>query len=270
MPYPAASAEQVDAFRRDGFLVVPDAVDLNDLVKLQARCEEILERKDDLAFDWAWKEGVSREERDFTIVQSSPTLIWPGEFEHAPFRTWAIEFASALLGQQVEFWYDQFLGKPPVKGGTTYWHQDEGYWGRNLDERGITCWMPFHDVSVERGCMQFIQGGHLGGVLEHRRPDGFQSDLLACEPDESRRVATPVTAGSVTFHHGKTPHMTGPNITDEWRKVLTQHLRVVGSKGEGDHYPWKVTVDQRRAGSDALPKAPSAQSKAPSARPKAQ
>jgi hypothetical protein len=28
----------------------------------------------------------------------------------------------------------------------TYWHQDEAYWGRNLCDRGITCWMPLQDV----------------------------------------------------------------------------------------------------------------------------
>ncbi len=34
------------------------------------------------------------------------------------------------------------------------------------------------------------------------------------------------------------------NTTDRWRRILTQHLRVVGSEGEGDHYRWKVYVNQ--------------------------
>jgi ectoine hydroxylase-related dioxygenase (phytanoyl-CoA dioxygenase family) len=124
------------------------------------------------------------------------------------------------------------------------WHQDEGYWGRNLDERGITCWMPMHDVDPQNGCMHFIDGGHKLGVLEHRQPDDVQSDLLYCEPDESKAVACPLRLGGVTFHHGKTPHMTPANQSSTWRRALTQHLRVVGSEGEGDHYPWKVYVNQ--------------------------
>ena len=83
------------------------------------------------------------------------------------------------------------------------WHQDEGYWGRNLDDRGITCWMPFHDVDERNGCMHFIDGGHRDGVLEHRQPEDVQSDLLFCEPDESRAVACPISLGSVTFHHSQ-------------------------------------------------------------------
>ena len=38
--------------------------------------------------------------------------------------------------------------------------------------------------------------------------------------------------------------MTTANTSREWRKVLTQHLRQKGSPNEGDHYPWKVWVDQ--------------------------
>jgi ectoine hydroxylase-related dioxygenase (phytanoyl-CoA dioxygenase family) len=170
-------------------------------------------------------------------------MFWP-DFAEAPFRRWAVEFGSALMGRPLEFWYDQLLAKPPHKSVATAWHQDEGYWGRNLDDKGITCWMPFHDVDPSNGCMHFIDGGHLDGVLEHRNPPEVQSDLLVCEPDEARSVACPIRVGSVTFHHSKTPHMTTANVTDSWRRILTQHLRAVGAEGEGDHYPWKVYVNQ--------------------------
>ena len=29
-----------------------------------------------------------------------------------------------------------------------------------------------------------------------------------------------------------------------WRKILTQHLAGAGAPGEGDHYPWKIYVNQ--------------------------
>ena len=242
--YPAATADHVAFFADHGYLVVEDAVEPTDLEELTAVCQQIMDNKETLAFDWAWEKGTAKEEREFKILQSSPTFMLGADFSQAPFRVWAVEFASALMGQPVEFWYDQFLAKPPQKSVPTQWHQDEGYWGRNLDDRGITCWMPFHDVDETNGCMCFIDGGHRDGVLEHRQPDNVQSDLLFCRPDESRAVACPVKRGSVTFHHSKTPHMTGANHTDTWRRILTQHLRVAGSKGEGDHYPWKVYVNQ--------------------------
>src|SRR5688572_319513 len=108
MPYPIADDDQIASFAEHGWLVVRDAIDPADLMLLESRCDEILERRDTLAFDWAWAEGTDRDQRDFRILQSSPTIFWP-ELMDSRFRAWAVEFASALMGRQVEFWYDQFL-----------------------------------------------------------------------------------------------------------------------------------------------------------------
>lgn len=243
MSYPACSERDTAFFREHGWLVVESAVEPADLDEARRRCQPILDHKDKLAFDWAWEKGTDRGERPFKIVQGSPTHVWK-EIADARFRRWMIAFASELMGRPVEFWYDQFLAKPPREGATTYWHQDEGYWGRNLDERGITCWMPLCDVDERNGCMHFVDGGHRDGVLAHHQPEHIQSDLLTCEPDLARAVACPIRAGGVTFHHGKTPHMTTANGSDAWRCVVTTHMRVEGSLGEGDHYPWKVYVNQ--------------------------
>jgi ectoine hydroxylase-related dioxygenase (phytanoyl-CoA dioxygenase family) len=243
MAYPQADADDVAFFAEHGWIVVADAVDPADLEVLEDRCNTILEKKETLAFDWAWDEGAERDQRDFRILQSSPTIFYP-ELNEARFRSWAIEYASTLMGRPVEFWYDQFLAKPPDVSVATRWHQDEAYWGRALADQSLTCWMPMHDVDERNGCMHFIDGGHRDGVLEHHGVPGVKSDLICCEPDESRTVACPISLGSVTFHHGKTPHMTPANLTDSWRRILTQHLRVEGAPGEGDHYPWKVYVNQ--------------------------
>jgi len=243
MTYPSCSEAQIASFRERGFLVVEGAIEADDLAEVGRRCQPILDHKEKLAFDWAWEKGTDREARAFRIVQGSPTMVWR-EIADTRFRHWMIDFASALMGRGVEFWYDQFLAKPPRDGAQTFWHQDEGYWGRNLDDRGITCWMPLVDVDARNGCMHFVAGAHREGVLEHRQPEHIQSDLLFCEPDLAREVACPIRAGSVTFHHGKTPHMTPPNHSAAWRSVVTTHMRVAGSLGEGDHYPWKVYVNQ--------------------------
>jgi ectoine hydroxylase-related dioxygenase (phytanoyl-CoA dioxygenase family) len=244
VPYPTASPDQIEFFQEHGWLVVEDAIDLDDMVTLEDRCQRIIDNKESMAFDWAWEQGTERDQRAFKILQSSPSLFWAAEFAEAPFRRWAVAFGSALMGMPLEFWYDQFLAKPPGTSVATRWHQDEGYWGRLLDDRGITCWMPFHDVDPGNGCMHFIDGGHRDGVLTHENPAEVQSDLLECAPDEARAVACPITKGSVTFHHSKTPHMTTANTSGAWRRALTQHLKLEGVEGEGDHYPWKVFVNQ--------------------------
>jgi phytanoyl-CoA hydroxylase len=241
--YPDATPEQIAFFQEHGYLVVEDAIPQDDLDELEEHCDKIILQKEKLAFDWAWDASEAKEQRSFKIVQSWPEAVWPG-VKDAAFRKWAAVFGSALLGKPVEFWYNQFLGKPPHNNAPTYWHQDEGYWGRNLDDKGITNWIPLQDVDTSNGCMHFIDGGHRQGVLEHKIVDGVKSDLLQCFPDEANAVACPIKRGSVTFHHSATPHMTTANNTDHWRKALTQHMQTADAGGEGGHYPWKIYVNQ--------------------------
>ena len=242
--YPKASPEQIGFFREHGWLVVEGAIPKPDLDELEERCEIIIREKDRLANDWAWSDKEDLKDRSFRIIQSSPSFVWK-EIREAAYRQWLLAFGSALLGLELSFWYDQFLAKPPGRSAPTYWHQDEGYWGRNLDDKGITGWIPLQDVDAVNGCMQFIDRGHLDGVLPHHLVEGMQSDLITCEVDESRRIVCPIRRGDVTFHHSKTPHMTNANTSAGWRKAVTNHMQQVGAGGEGDHYPWKVSVNQR-------------------------
>jgi hypothetical protein len=244
MAYSRLQPDQIVQFRQDGFLIVRDVIDAADLDGLIKACDRILEKKHKVAYDWAWDENRAREDRLFRIVQASPSRLNPGLLTANPFRQWMQETASSLMGFDMEFWYDQFLAKPPDISAPTAWHQDEGYWGQALDDKGVTCWMPFHDVDVNNGCMFFIPEGHKQGVLEHSQVAGVQSDLLHCQVDEARRVGCPLKLGDVTFHHGKMPHMTPVNNSDSWRRILTNHFKMVGIEGEGDHYPWKRYVNQ--------------------------
>ena len=77
-----------------------------------------------------------------------------------------------------------------------------------LNERG-------HDVSVERGCMQFIPGSHREQIRKHHRLQHLRHAhaLEADDVDVSRAVACPLRAGDVTVHMPRTLHYTGPNET---------------------------------------------------------
>jgi hypothetical protein len=244
MAYREASQADVAFFREHGWIAVEDVIPQSDLDELERRCDTLLEDKERYAFDWAWDAKEDRTTRSFRIVQSSPSLVWP-EISDQPYRKWLVGFGSALMGVEVDFWYDQFLGKPPGKSVPTYWHQDEAYWSRNLRNAGITCWMPMIDVNEQNGCMHFVDGGHIGDVLPHRGVEGMQSDILVCEPDLAKALACPIKRGSVTFHHSNMPHMTTSNTSQNWRKAVTNHLKAKTVDSDGEHYPWREYVDQR-------------------------
>ena len=246
MPYPTPTPEELNRFSEDGFLVVRNAIDAQELHSLVQMGEQLIRRPPDpKANDWDWRRGEPLEKRVWRIVQSGVDREFPW-IVTSRFRSWAARFGGLLMRQEMEFWYEQFLGKPPGIGAPTPWHQDEGYWGRTLWDRGITCWTAFHSVAPENGCMHFVRGAHRT-LLEHRNPPEMASDLLVCEiPPDAEVVACPIDAGTVTFHHSRMPHMTTGNSTDRWRLVLTQHFRNPACKDvPEDHYPWVVRVNQR-------------------------
>ena len=240
MFYAEATKEQILFFQKNGYLVAENIVDPLDLAIAEKRIRHIANNPNNFsALDWAWESG-SLSERKFNIVQVGLTPIWP-EAENMNWRIWAKQFAGQLMKFDVEFWYDQILAKPPGYGARTPWHQDEAYWGKNLEGKGITCWMPFHLVNDKNGCMRFIKKGHKTGVLEHKRP--LKSDLLSCDDQVEliNEVACPIDIGSVTFHHSATPHMSSKNNSKNWRIALAQHFSAVGVKksNKDSDYEWR-------------------------------
>src|SRR5438477_7822322 len=119
MAYPTPSEDHIASFREHGWLVVEDAIPQGDLDELDRHCERILENKEKLAYDWAWDAKEKREDRSFRIVQSSPSFIWK-EIREAAYRKWLLAFGSTLMNLKLEFWYDQFLAKPPGTSVPTY------------------------------------------------------------------------------------------------------------------------------------------------------
>ena len=112
MPYPVATLAPVRSFNEHRFLVVPDAIDPADLAQVMHRCDVVLQKKETMAFDCAWSTAQVREDREFRIVQSSPSIHFP-ELASRSYRARVTAFASALMRRPVAFWYDRFRGKPP-------------------------------------------------------------------------------------------------------------------------------------------------------------
>ncbi|HEY3237114.1 MAG TPA: phytanoyl-CoA dioxygenase family protein [Polyangiaceae bacterium] len=244
MHYPAPTSEHARRFREDGFLVIENAIDEQEQHALRELGEQVVLRRAEVARDWDWRRGEALDQRAYRIVQSGVGHLFPW-LRESRFRLWCTEFSSALMHQPMEFWYEQFLAKSPGTGAPTPWHQDEAYWGRTLWDRGITCWTAFHAVNPDNGCMHFVRHGHRA-LLEHRNPAEMASDLLVCEiPEDAEVVACPIEAGSVTFHHSRTPHMTTRNASTAWRMALAQHFCNPACKGlPEDNYSWRVHVEQ--------------------------
>ena len=70
----------------------------------------------------------------------------------------------------------------------------------------------------------------------------LKSDLLSCDDHLNKKnaVICPIDIGSVTFHHGATPHMTPNNNSKNWRIALAQHFAAKDTSWDEElDYAWR-------------------------------
>ena len=212
------TTEQIEAYRRDGFLVLPEFLEAGVLADLRAAYDEVIERQVHADGD-RMLGGITRQ-------VMFPAWAHPTFDRNAAVRR-GIEIARRLLGMdEVHRSFDMLIYKPPGHPHETPWHQDMAYSGHPVAKPGLTIplesiqfWVALDDVDEETGCMQFMPGFHVQPLLPHHVAAGDPTDdsrLLAIVDPERQLdlhtvVAAPLAAGGATLHSYGTPHYTGPN-----------------------------------------------------------
>ncbi len=222
---PRLSQAQLEAFRRDGFLLVDDLSTADEIGSLRTLYDNLFSErrgwdKGDL-FDMIGRDDTAGG-RGLTI----PQLLWPSRYEPALMQTQlaasARSIAEQLLGPNIESTLEHAIVKPP-KGAATPWHQDDSFshQGSRILE-SISIWMPLQDVTVESGCMCYIRGSNLGPLYPHRSPNNdprIHGLELVSPPDLTHCVAVPMRAGSAVIHHSRTIHGAGVNGGEQPRRA---------------------------------------------------
>ena len=216
---PDLSADQRTFFRNEGYLSIPAITDAEELVWLRETYARLVD--DERAFKVKYTEPGA----DGIITQIfSPELREPKLVQTRYVRN-ALQLASELLDvpkEKVTYGGMLLIYKPPAAGRDVPWHQDEAYWEMPTKHcHSLSVWLPLDDVTVESGCMQFLPKSHQGDFLTYRQPEGAQPLVLDEPVDLSAAVACPIPAGGATFHHCRTLHYTGPNVSPNPRRVFT-------------------------------------------------
>lgn len=215
-PY-AVGAEQVAAFRRDGFIRLKQVFSAYELRHYGKEITRLT-----LALNRQTRPLAERSTYARAFLQI-PNLWEHGEIAREfVFGKRLGGIAAALLEVAgVRLYHDQSLYKEPG-GGITAAHADQFYWPLASD-RAITAWVPLQPVPAEMGPIGFYAGSHnfhFGRDL----PISDDSDRLIGAAMERQAVALvdhPFALGEVSFHLGWTFHRAGPNATSQPRSVMT-------------------------------------------------
>ena len=108
--------------------------------------------------------------------------------------------------------------------------------------------MPLQDVDASDGCMSYLPGSHLWGVLEHRSVHGDRhahAFVCAMTVSQEESVVCPLPAGGCAIHGQRIMHSSSNNTSsvDRYAYILTFGIPPSLSKNPRKA-PW---LEQRRS-----------------------
>jgi ectoine hydroxylase-related dioxygenase (phytanoyl-CoA dioxygenase family) len=247
-------AFQVEFFREQGFLSIPDLATLEEVAEIRSMLEELFRmRKGEN--EGAYTDLI--ESAYHTDAATSPQILNPVNYAPSLRKTQcfrnALKMAKQLLGDDAFCLFDLAILKKPAVGMATPWHQDEAFRDPRFEYNELSIWVSLQEVGIESGCMQFIPRSHNSGLLRHDSPNhDLGSEALECVDsfDKSTAVACPLPAGGCTIHYPRTLHGTGPNVSNISRLAYVMVFDLPPKvTGKERSFPWreqKRTIAQVR------------------------
>jgi phytanoyl-CoA hydroxylase len=120
-----------------------------------------------------------------------------------------------------------YIFKPPRIGGEVVCHQDSTYIYTE-PQSCIGFWFAIEDATPDNGCMYFIPGQHNKPLKARNFRSGenrLTTEVLEKSPwPEHLKIAAPARAGTLVIFDGRTPHMSGPNLSATSRHAYTLHV----------------------------------------------
>jgi ectoine hydroxylase-related dioxygenase (phytanoyl-CoA dioxygenase family) len=212
------TAEQIERYRRDGFVQVDDVLVGDEL-------ESLRRALDDIYRGGSGGIHTSAGRLPYARVLDQRVNLWRDNevVRGIVLQPRLAEMARRLCGARaVRLWHDQALLKQPGDSRPTPWHQDYPYWPMN-EPGGLSIWIALDDVDERNGAMCFVPGSQRVGALPGINLVDPQ-DIFAMVPGGELAGVRPVTvrlrAGSATFHDALTFHYAFANSTDRPRRAM--------------------------------------------------
>ena len=264
------NAEQLQAFERDGYLVVEDVFDRTVLDAVKAEYAALLDKlydgwlkqglvtasPDGLGFfdkllhayrarcDWFQPFDISLP--GDRIHADTPMHFGPAVFDFVTHPR-LLDLVEDLIGPEITSNPIQHIRiKPPATDlytdeirahiTATDWHQDRGVALEEADNTDmVTVWCAITDATVENGCLQVIPRGHRQGMKPHC--PRTQTAIADNQIDVSKAKPLPVKSGGVVIFHPLTPHSSLVNQTDGFRWSFDLRFNVTGQPTGRAHFP---------------------------------
>ena len=256
------SPDQLAAWQRDGYLVLPGFKSAAEVAVLRERAHRIVEAFEPgpgpsvfttrdqarLAEDRAFLDSAHGvhcffEEEAFDAAGRlrGPKALSINKIGHAlhdldpVFSAFSRGPRLAALAQdlglaQPLLVQSMLIFKQPAIGGEVRWHQDATF----LHDEPVSVtglWFALEDATRDNGCLWVQPGGHRGPLREiferGGEPDSPRLALRTLDatpwPDPAQAQPLEVGAGTLVCLHGLLPHWSAPNRSAHSRQAYTLH-----------------------------------------------
>ena len=229
------TAASIEAFDRDGYILVDDLLDAEEtqLLGTIARMDRQLSARRTSRADG---EGGAVE----LVVENElqDQCLYSAIVRGQPLVT-AME---QLLRDEVYHYHHKMILKEPRIGGAWTWHQDYGYWYGNgcLFPDMASCMIAVDRATRENGCLQVLRGSHRMGRIDHvKRGDQTGADMerVTAALERMELVHVEMPPGSAVIFHGNTLHRSDQNLSDNprWAFICCYNTRSNNPYREGRH-----------------------------------
>ena len=263
------SPEQVEQFRKDGFLVIDDFLSSKECEVLRERAFQIIEEADLsshplITFTTKDQNESAHVKTDYFITSGDKIRfffeegavgengqlqvpakvamnkighalhIFEPEFKKVTFSDKMKQIAKSLELEKPCVPQSMVIFKQPKIGGLVNSHQDSSFlYTQPMNLVGF--WIALEDADHDNACMWFAPGSHKAGIrgrLVRTTSDGVLKTKFEGEMPATKEedfLSAPVRKGALVLIHGEVVHKSPPNMSDRSRNIYTFHLYDAGT-----------------------------------------
>jgi hypothetical protein len=224
VPY-NVTEEHCIAFRRDGFIKLPNVLSRGAVARLRHELLHLLSKEFDDSHN------VSSNNRFLSLE-----MMWLG---NALIRSYVLspriaKISADLLGvKSVRLYHDNTLAKGPGCGRTP-WHCDDHHFPLATQDV-VTAWIPAQPIPVSMGPLAFAKPLSIFELVKdinfNKFDTSYDKQIAAAFKSNNVEIEDgPFAMGEVSFHHNRSFHTAAGNRTTRTRVVLANTFFADGAR----------------------------------------
>ena len=216
------TASQIEFYRENGYVVVPDVIPQPWLAKARETLADLIERSRDVPASngvYDLEDVHSRSNpRVRRIKDPHVNGAIYGEMLTSPR---IMDLVVQLIGPNLRMDHSKLNIKPARGGEPVEWHQDWAFYPHTNDDI-LEVGVMIEDCTQENGPMLMISGSHRGPVYDHHYQGYFAGamDPAAAGLDVANAAPIIGKAGAISLHHVRTVHGSRANLSNRDRPLL--------------------------------------------------